>query len=225
MLRAAASCSQVNSAAPQTGPVSVWMPPSITITRPSTERWMPSDSGEIEPLENAYSAPARPAASPAMVNAAHCVARTSMPMASARSGESRAGAQRVAERRIDRPPQEDDSRRAEQQRQEVVRRLRRQPGRRPDADQAVRAAGQRVPLVRHRPGDLREGERQHRGVHAREPHAEPAEHQRAEARGERRQRQREFHRQFCLQQQEFRRRRRRGRSRRRGRRNAGRPGP
>src|SRR5262249_11769247 len=51
--RAATSCSQVKSAAPHTGPASVWMPPSSPMTSPSTERGMPSISGEIEPLEKA----------------------------------------------------------------------------------------------------------------------------------------------------------------------------
>src|SRR5690606_22372165 len=49
--RASSSCSQVKSAAPHTGPVTVCNPPSRTITRPSTERPMESDSGEMEPLE------------------------------------------------------------------------------------------------------------------------------------------------------------------------------
>src|SRR4029077_10912196 len=65
-------------------------PPRSTITRASTERGTERTSGEIEPLENANSAPATPARVPAMVNAAHCTARTGMPTASARSGESRA---------------------------------------------------------------------------------------------------------------------------------------
>ena len=88
-----------------------------------------------------------------------------------------AGAQRVAERReqhaahsAQTPADADD------QRQVVVGRLRAEPARRPDADQAVAAAGERVPLEHHRPGDLRERERQHGEVHARQPHAEPAEH-------------------------------------------------
>ena len=68
------------------------------------------------------------------------------------------------------------------QHQQVVRRLRRQPRGRPDADQAVAAAGERVPLEHDRPDDLREGERQHRQVHARQAHAEPAEDEGAERR-------------------------------------------
>ena len=43
----------------------------------------------------------------------------------------------------------------------------REPRRRPDADQAVGPAGECVPLIDHGPGDLREGERQHREVDAR----------------------------------------------------------
>ena len=54
----------MKSAAPHTGPVSVCTPPSSTITSPSTERGTDKVSGEIEPLENAYSAPASPANDP-----------------------------------------------------------------------------------------------------------------------------------------------------------------
>ena len=87
--RAMLSCSQVNTAAPATAPLSVWMPPISTITRPSTERGIDRLSGEMLPLENAYTAPARPANTPASAKPSHCCRRTSMPMASARSGESR----------------------------------------------------------------------------------------------------------------------------------------
>lgn len=65
------------------------MPPSSTITSPSTDLPTPSVSGEILPLENANKAPATPAKPPATAKAAHCWRRTSMPMASARSSESR----------------------------------------------------------------------------------------------------------------------------------------
>ena len=61
------------------------MPPSSTITSPSTDLPTPSVSGEILPLENANKAPATPAKPPATAKAAHCWRRTSMPMASARS--------------------------------------------------------------------------------------------------------------------------------------------
>ena len=87
--RDTASSSQVKSAAPHTGPVSVCTPPSSTITSPSTERGTDSVSGEMEPLENAYKLPASPAKPPATMNAVHCCARTLIPIASARSGESR----------------------------------------------------------------------------------------------------------------------------------------
>ena len=46
-------------------------------------------SGEMLPLEKANSAPATPATVPARMKATHCTRLTSMPMASARSGESR----------------------------------------------------------------------------------------------------------------------------------------
>src|SRR6266496_2736916 len=68
-----------------------------------------------------------------------------------------------------------------------------EPRRRPDADQAVGASREAVPLERDRPDDLRESEREHREIDAREPHAEPAEDERTERRGERRQRQGERH--------------------------------
>ena len=48
-------------------------------------------------------------------------------------------------------------------------------------DEAVRSAGDRVPLKRDRPDDLRKREREHREIDAREPHAEPAEDERADA--------------------------------------------
>jgi len=111
-------------------------------------------------------------------------------------------AQRIPKRGVDGPPQKKYSRGAEHQRQEVVRRFRRQPGSGPYADQAVRAPGQRVPLEHRGPGDLREGERQHRRIDARQPHAEPAEHQRCAGSGERRQCQCELHRKFLPQEED-----------------------
>ena len=89
MLRATVSCSQVKVTAPTTGPASVCTPPSSTITSPSTDLPTASVSGEMLPLENAYSAPARPANRPAITKATHCMRLTSMPIASARSSESR----------------------------------------------------------------------------------------------------------------------------------------
>src|SRR5262249_19267460 len=64
VLRASASASQVNAAAPSSGPNSALMPPSSTMTSASTERGMASVSGEMLPLENANSPPASPAKSP-----------------------------------------------------------------------------------------------------------------------------------------------------------------
>ena len=87
-----------------------------------------------------------------------------------------ARAQRVAERREDDRAQREHGRRAQDQREIVVDDLARRPLRRPHAQDAVVAAGQLHPLERHRPGDLREGQRQHRQIDARQPHAEPAEH-------------------------------------------------
>ena len=46
--------------------------------------------GSIEPLEKAKRPPASPAAAPATVKASQRCVRTSMPMASARTAESRA---------------------------------------------------------------------------------------------------------------------------------------
>ena len=59
------------------------------MTRPSTERPTATVSGEMLPFENAYSAPARPAKTAAITNATHWMRRASMPIASARNGESR----------------------------------------------------------------------------------------------------------------------------------------
>ena len=58
--RASVSCSQVNVAAPSSGPASALSPPSSTITSASTERGIASVSGEMLPLENAYSAAGEP---------------------------------------------------------------------------------------------------------------------------------------------------------------------
>ena len=60
------------------------------MTRKSTDIGIEISVGSIEPLEKANSPPARPAAAPAMVKASHRCVRTSMPMASARTLESRA---------------------------------------------------------------------------------------------------------------------------------------
>src|SRR5262249_40901279 len=65
VLRASVSCSQVNAAAPSSGPNSAFKPPSSTMTSASTERGIASVSGEMLPLENANNAPASPAKAPA----------------------------------------------------------------------------------------------------------------------------------------------------------------
>ena len=59
------------------------------MTRPSIERPMLIVSGEIEPLAKAKMPPATPQTVPAMAKASQCTRFTSMPIASARSGESR----------------------------------------------------------------------------------------------------------------------------------------
>ena len=87
--RGSVSCSLVNTAAPSSGPASASTPPSNAITSASTERGIASVSGEMLPLEKAYRPPASPANPPAQANASHCVRRASMPIASARKGESR----------------------------------------------------------------------------------------------------------------------------------------
>ena len=57
---------------------------------------------------------------------------------------------------------------------------------RPDAENAVRAAGDAFPLKQDGPDDLREREREHREIDAGEPHGEPAEQKRPGEPGERR---------------------------------------
>ncbi len=69
--------------------------------------------------------------------------------------------------------------RLKRERQPIKMRGRGGPGARPDADDAVVAAGDVGPLIGDRPGDLREGERQHGEIDAGEAHAEPAEDERA----------------------------------------------
>ena len=51
--RASVSASQVNAAAPSSGPASALRPPSSTMTSASTERGIASVSGEMLPFENA----------------------------------------------------------------------------------------------------------------------------------------------------------------------------
>ena len=85
---------------------------------------------------------------------------------------------------------------------EIERGLGREPRRRPDADDAVRAAGEGVPLEHDRPRDLRERERQHREVDPGQPHAEPAEDRGADRRHDRRRRERRLHRPGRLLQQQ-----------------------
>ena len=74
-------------------------------------------------------------------------------------------------------------------------RCRRRPFFRPDAENAVVAAGHRDPLERDRPDDLRECQRQHREIHAGQLHREKSEHRRAETPEQRAEQQRDDHRQ------------------------------
>src|SRR5262245_5723662 len=83
------SCSTVKTAAPTIGPVKVWMPPSSTMTMASIERDTHATSGEIVPLAKANTPPATPANAPAMAKPIQCTRLTLMPIASARSAESR----------------------------------------------------------------------------------------------------------------------------------------
>ena len=59
------------------------------MTMPSIERETHATSGEIVPLAKANSPPATPQNRPAMAKPIQCTRLTLMPIASARSGESR----------------------------------------------------------------------------------------------------------------------------------------
>src|SRR5215475_9856776 len=83
------SCRTVKTVAPTIGPVRVWMPPRSTMTMASIERDTQATSGEIVPLANAKVPPAMPAKAPAMAKPIQCTRLTLMPIASARSAESR----------------------------------------------------------------------------------------------------------------------------------------
>src|SRR5262249_21423246 len=83
------SCRTVKTVAPTIGPVRVWMPPRSTMTMASIERDTQATSGEIVPLANAKVPPAMPAKVPAIAKPIQCTRLTLMPIASARSAESR----------------------------------------------------------------------------------------------------------------------------------------
>ncbi len=104
----------------------------------------------------------------------------SMPIASPRSGESRVARSAIAERREHDDPKHRDRERGDADRKPVEMRRARRPAFRPDAEDAVVAAGHRDPLERDRPDDLREGQRQHREIDAGQLNREEAEHRRAE---------------------------------------------
>ncbi len=180
--RMTVSCSSANTVAPTIGPLSVWMPPSSTITRPSIERPTCTVSGEIEPLAKANSPPA--------IAADAAGDREGEPVHALDVDADRLGAQRriapgphgVAERREQQAPQPQHRRHGEREREQEIDRSAVERRRRPDADHAVGAAGQCLPLEHGRPDDLRERERQHGEIDAGEPHREPAEQQRAQER-------------------------------------------
>ncbi len=224
--RITVSCSQVKTPAPTTGPASVCTPPSSTITSPSTDRPTEIASGEIDPFANANSAPARPQNRPATANAIQLHAHD---VDADRLGAQRriaTGAHRVAERREQHPPQQIQTR-ADERRGSGSSRPSSKPkrSRRPDADQAVAAAGDLVPLEHDRPDDLRERERQHREVDAGQAHREPAEQQRAGQRHDAGRRPARPPSAATPRAAAAPRHRRRARSRRHGRRSACRPGP
>ena len=121
-----------------------------------------------------------PATVPAITNAVHWMRLPSMPMASLRSGESRVARSAKPNGREYDDPKRRDRKRGDAERQPVEMRRARRPFLRPDAQNAVVAAGHLDPLERDRPDDLREGQRQHREIDAGQLHGEEAEHRRAE---------------------------------------------
>ena len=99
--------------------------------------------------------------------------------------------ERVAERRVDDGVQGQDAEGHDRQREVVVGGRRLEQARRPHVEQAVVAAGERLPLEDHGEDDLGEGQREHGEVRVGEPHDEEAEQQRARRRDDRRRRQRQ----------------------------------
>jgi hypothetical protein len=114
-------------------------------------------------------------------------------MASARSVLSRPPRKRVAEGRMRHAPERPDPAEAQRQRQIVERLARGRPSARPDAENAVIAAGDLVPLIGDRPDDLRRRQRQHGEIDARAAHAEPPHQRRAEPRDDRAEQERGHH--------------------------------
>ena len=105
------------------------------------------------------------------------------------------GAQRIAERREYDDAKCCDRERGDRDRQPVETRRARRPFLRPEAQNAVVAAGHRDPLERDRPDDLREGQRQHREIDAGQLYREEAENRGAEAAQQRTEQQAGDHRQ------------------------------
>ena len=102
-------------------------------------------------------------------------------------------AQSVAEGRVRGVAHSEDAARAERQREPVEGRRGRRPRGGPDVDEPVVAPGDVAPLEGERPDELREGQRQHGEVDAREAQADPADRHRRGARRERREQQRRLH--------------------------------
>ena len=103
------------------------------------------------------------------------------------------GPQRVAERRVDDGVQGEQAHAHHRQREVVVGGGRLEQARRPDVEEPVVAAGERLPLEDHGEDDLGEGQREHGEVGVAQAHDEEAEQQRAGRRHHRRRRQRQQH--------------------------------
>ena len=175
------SCSSANTEAPTIGPDKVLMPPSSTITRPSMERPMLIVSGEIEPLAKAKMPAGHPAnrAGDGEAEPLHAFSRRCRsPRPAAASRGPRAWRSRTARTKSAAAARSRRRRSASVSRKERRKLVERRG--RPDAEHAVGAARDLLPLEHDRPDDLREGERQHGKIDAGQPHREPAEQERAE---------------------------------------------
>ena len=195
------------------------------MTRPSIERPTEMVSGEIEPLAKAKRPPAMPQMQSGNGEAdpVHALDVDADGFCAQRRVAARAHG--VAERREQHSAQQQHREHGEGERKQVIVRRRVERRRRPYADDAVRSAGHVLPLVDDRPDDLREGERQHGEINARQPDGEPAEQQGARERGQRCEGNRAEHRHGDRISPAAQRHKRRDRNRRHGRTNACRPVP